>query len=128
MCYSVTGQGCLIFIPKSPSGFNLFVLGMEHVGIFVAIRNILRPFGILFGHLAYFVVILYIFMVLECCTEKNLAALLQAIATTPAFLALVAVHFANNWGLYALLTEIPTYLNNIQHFSLTTVSFQLLFE
>ncbi len=41
---------------------------------------------------------------------------------TPAFLALIAVHFGNNWGLYTLLTEIPTYLNNIQHFSLTTVN------
>ncbi len=35
----------------------------------------------------------------------------------------MAVHFGNNWGMYTLLTEIPTYLNDIQHFSLTAVSF-----
>jgi ACS family sodium-dependent inorganic phosphate cotransporter-like MFS transporter 5 len=45
-----------------------------------------------------------------------------SIMATPAFLALVAVHFGNNWGLFTLLTEIPTYLNNIQHFSLKTVN------
>ena len=48
-----------------------------------------------------------------------------SILRTPAFLALVAVHFGNNWGLFMLLTKIPTYLNNIQHFSLKTVSTRL---
>lgn len=42
---------------------------------------------------------------------------------TPAVLALVLVHFGHNWGLYTLLTEIPTYLNNIQHFSLKANGF-----
>ena len=32
------------------------------------------------------------------------------------------VHTGHNWGLYTLLTEIPTYLNNVQHFSLKAVS------
>ena len=39
--------------------------------------------------------------------------------TTPAFLALIITHFGQNWGLLTLLTEIPTYLDNIQHFPLT---------
>jgi hypothetical protein len=54
-------------------------------------------------------------------TELPFPPVIQMLKT-PAFLALIVVHFGNNWGLYTLLTEIPTYLNNIQHFSLTTVS------
>ena len=41
---------------------------------------------------------------------------------SPAFLALIAAHTGQNWGLYTLLTEAPTYLNNIQHFSLKEAS------
>ena len=44
------------------------------------------------------------------------------IFTTPAFLALIISHFGHDWGFYTLLTETPTYLNNVQHFSLTSVS------
>ena len=47
---------------------------------------------------------------------------LKQIFTTPAFLALMVVHFCHNWGLYTMVTEIPTYLNNIQHFPLKAVS------
>ena len=43
---------------------------------------------------------------------------------TPAFCALILVHFGNNFGHFTLLFEIPTYLNNIQHFSLTAVSIE----
>lgn len=35
---------------------------------------------------------------------------------------LVFTHFAYNWGFYILLTDTPTYLSNIQHFSLSAVS------
>jgi len=31
---------------------------------------------------------------------------------------LLLAHCGHNWGYYTLLTEIPTYLKNIQHFSL----------
>ena len=41
--------------------------------------------------------------------------------TSPAFLALVAAHVGQNWGFYTLLTEAPSYLKNIQHFSLKEV-------
>jgi hypothetical protein len=41
------------------------------------IWHILRPFGIFCGHLAYLMVIWYIFPILVCCTKKNLATLLE---------------------------------------------------
>lgn len=31
---------------------------------------------------------------------------------------LTVVHFGQNWGFYTLLTELPTYLKNIQHFDM----------
>ena len=43
----------------------------------------------------------------------------RAIFSTTAFWALIIAHCGQNWGFYTLLTEIPTYLKNIQHFSLT---------
>ena len=49
---------------------------------------------------------------------------LLEIFKSPAFLCLIFVHFGHNWGNYTLLTEIPTYLNNVQHFSLKAVIFQ----
>jgi hypothetical protein len=48
---------------------------MKDVGIFTAIRCVLCPFGILCDHLLYLMVIWYIFLVLVCCTKKNLATL-----------------------------------------------------
>jgi hypothetical protein len=36
---------------------------------------ILGSFGLFYGHLVYFVVIWYIFLVLVCCIQKNLATL-----------------------------------------------------
>merc|ERR1712038_237532 len=44
---------------------------------------------------------------------------LKAIFMTPAFLALIVAHCGQNWGLLTLLTEAPSYLNNVLHFSLT---------
>jgi hypothetical protein len=43
---------------------------------FTILWDILRPIGILFGHLVKFVVIWYIFHVLACFTQINLAILL----------------------------------------------------
>jgi hypothetical protein len=37
--------------------------------------SVLHPNGILYGHMVHFVVIWYIYPVLVCCTEKNLATL-----------------------------------------------------
>jgi hypothetical protein len=42
---------------------------------FMAMRNILRPFGIFYHHLGHFVFIWYIFSVLVSRTKKNLASL-----------------------------------------------------
>ncbi len=38
------------------------------------------------------------------------------------FYALLMAHVGNNWGVYTLLTETPTYLASIQHLSLQSVS------
>ena len=46
---------------------------------------------------------------------------LLKIVTSVPFIALIVVHMGQNWGFYTLLTETPTYLSNIQHFSLKTV-------
>ena len=45
-------------------------------------------------------------------------SIFSQILSTPAFWALLLAHCGHNWGYYTLLTEIPTYLKNIQHFSL----------
>lgn len=46
---------------------------------------------------------------------------IKSIFTSPPFLALIVANMCQNWGFYTLLTEIPTYLQNIQHFSLENV-------
>jgi sugar phosphate permease len=45
----------------------------------------------------------------------------KIITSIPVY-ALMFTHIGNNWGMYTLLTEIPTYLNDIQHISLKSVS------
>jgi len=45
----------------------------------------------------------------------------RSIATSPPFLALVAAHVGQNWGLYTLLMMAPSYLAGIQHLSLEQV-------
>jgi hypothetical protein len=45
----------------------------------MAICSILKPFGIFYSHLVYFMVIWYIFAVLVSCSKKNLATLLVTI-------------------------------------------------
>ena len=42
----------------------------------------------------------------------------RAIFSTPAVWALMIAHWGREWGFYTLLTEIPTYLKNIQHLGL----------
>jgi len=48
---------------------------------------------------------------------------LKAMLTSIPFLALLTTHMGQNWGFYTLLTEIPTYLQDIQHFSLQSNGF-----
>ncbi len=43
----------------------------------------------------------------------------QKIFTCKAFYAILVAHMANNYGFYTLLTELPTYMDKILHFSLT---------
>ena len=47
---------------------------------------------------------------------------LKHIFTSIPMLALTISHMGQNWGFYTLLTEIPTYLSDILHFSLQSVS------
>jgi hypothetical protein len=53
------------------------ILDWKMLIYFMAIWNILQTFGIFYDHLVHFVFIWYIFLVLESCTKKNLATLLQ---------------------------------------------------
>ena len=43
------------------------------------------------------------------------------ILTSQPFIALTLAHFGQLYGLHVLMIEIPTYLNNIQHFPLKNV-------
>jgi hypothetical protein len=51
----------LIFKPKIQIWVNLEGLAMEDVGIFNGHLVYLRPFGVFYGNLLYFIVIWYIF-------------------------------------------------------------------
>lgn len=42
----------------------------------------------------------------------------RAVLTSLPFWALMLTHFGQNWGSYTLLTELPSYLKNIQHFGI----------
>ncbi|XP_066938077.1 putative inorganic phosphate cotransporter isoform X2 [Macrobrachium rosenbergii] len=59
--------------------------------------------------------------IMETCGTKEGKALpvpLKAIFTSMPFWAIMVVHFGQNWGFFTLLTELPTYLKNIQHFDM----------
>jgi hypothetical protein len=64
--------------PNNPIWVNFLRLWIEHFGIFWSFSIFYDPVvHILYCHLVYFVDIWYIFPILVCCTEKNLATLLQ---------------------------------------------------
>ncbi|XP_066938043.1 putative inorganic phosphate cotransporter isoform X1 [Macrobrachium rosenbergii] len=44
----------------------------------------------------------------------------KAVFTSLPFWAVMVAHVGYNWGFYTLLSELPTYLKNIQHFSMTS--------
>ena len=46
---------------------------------------------------------------------------LKKIFTSLPFIGLVLTHIGGNWGYFIISTEIPSYLNNIQHVSLKIV-------
>ncbi|XP_068220663.1 putative inorganic phosphate cotransporter isoform X1 [Palaemon carinicauda] len=59
--------------------------------------------------------------IMESCGTKQGKAPpipLKAIFTSMPFWAIMVVHFGQNWGFFTLLTELPTYLKNIQHFDM----------
>ena len=47
---------------------------------------------------------------------------LKEVFVSPPFLALMATHIGYNWGIYVLLSGTPLFLNNIHHYSITSVS------
>ncbi|KAG4075528.1 hypothetical protein HA402_003353 [Bradysia odoriphaga] len=46
-----------------------------------------------------------------------------AIATSVPFYAIIISHFAENWGLYTMLTQLPTYMNHSLNFDLSSSGF-----
>lgn len=42
----------------------------------------------------------------------------RSILTSTPFLVVIVAHIGHNWGFYCLLTELPTYLKNIQHYDM----------
>jgi hypothetical protein len=77
---AVSNQGCQMAYFQTPSsilGKFWQVLQWKMLVYFKAIWSILRPSGIFFGHLVYWMEIWFIFSVLVCCTKKNLATLFR---------------------------------------------------
>ena len=53
---------------------------------------------------------------------KNLPRLpLKAVFTSVPFYAILFTHIGDCWGFYTILSMMPTYMANIQHFDLSTV-------
>ncbi|XP_064100173.1 putative inorganic phosphate cotransporter [Macrobrachium nipponense] len=50
--------------------------------------------------------------------NKSLDVPWYSILTSTPFLIVIVTHVGNNWGFYCLLTELPTYLKNIQHYDM----------
>ncbi|XP_064480573.1 sialin-like isoform X2 [Ornithodoros turicata] len=55
--------------------------------------------------------------------RETLAIPWRAVLTSLPFWALMLAHFGQNWGAYTLLTELPSYLKNIQHLPITMNGF-----
>ncbi|XP_052806068.1 vesicular glutamate transporter 1-like [Mya arenaria] len=47
----------------------------------------------------------------------------RSILTSLPVWAIVAAHFAENWGFYTWLTELPTFMNNVLHFNMYQAGF-----
>lgn len=52
----------------------------------------------------------------------------KQIFRSKAFWAILAVHSAQNWGFWTLLTEIPSYMKNVLKFDIKSVRNPFLFE
>jgi len=55
--------------------------------------------------------------------EKELSIPWKAIVTSVPLWAIAIAQCSQAWGFYTLLTELPTYLKQILHFDIKTVSF-----
>jgi len=54
---------------------------------------------------------IYIWTILLQMHEQDLPPPWRAMFTSPAVMAVIIGHFANNWGFYTLLIGLPTFLN-----------------
>jgi hypothetical protein len=85
------------FQTKSPNLGDFWrVLQWKMLAYFMDNWFILQPFGVLYGHLAYFLVIWCIFPHLVCCTKKNLATLITARHAYKRIRAHANVHTVSN--------------------------------
>jgi hypothetical protein len=69
-------QGCQIAYFQTKNTDLGEFLQWKMLVYYMAIRPIVRLFGIVFGHLVYLMAIWYIFPFLVCYTKKNLATLI----------------------------------------------------
>lgn len=46
---------------------------------------------------------------------------MKRILSCSPFWALTAAHVAQNWGMFCLMSGIPLYLSNVQHYDIATV-------
>ena len=58
--------------------------------------------------------------------KEKLPPLGKMLLSVPVW-ALIITHAGHNWGMYTLLTEMPTYLSNIHHFNITSVRNAIIF-
>ncbi|XP_016840301.1 solute carrier family 17 (sodium-dependent inorganic phosphate cotransporter)-like isoform X1 [Nasonia vitripennis] len=47
----------------------------------------------------------------------------KAIISSPAVWAIIAAHFSENWGFYTMLTQLPTFMNDVLNFKLEKTGF-----
>lgn len=53
--------------------------------------------------------------------QQSLPVPWHSILTSTPFVVVMVTHVGNNWGFYCLLTELPTYLKNMQHYDMKEV-------
>jgi len=59
--------------------------------------------------------------------RENLPIPWKKIVTSIPVWAILIAHCCQNWGFYTLLTELPTYMKQILHFDIKTVSQEMRF-
>ena len=63
----------------------------------------------------------YIYLLYNCISQNQVIPWKSILLSLPVW-AIVVAHFCENWGFYTMLTELPTFLNDIMHYNLYKVS------